>query len=188
MLCVILGTPGCGTELEGMALTMALMCLTKVTSVPAHPIPTPTLCPEVVPATFVVLGVWPSSQLPELAWVPGLFTRVIFFFCDEVAHGLCSLVQITTCLLFFCKDVSSDALVAFLNCGSVGLGLYLSSLGNVNTMRPIKTFLDHCSVIFTSDVFRAKLPLWSPSWLPSLMWSEHVRHGPPSPFPCLPSL
>lgn len=111
MLCVILGTPGCSTELEGMAFTMALICLTKVISVPAHP--TLTLCPEMVPTTFMVLGVWPSSQFSELAWVPRLFTRVIFFFCDEVVHGLCSFVQITTCLLFFCKYVSSGTLVAF---------------------------------------------------------------------------
>lgn len=65
--------------------------------------------------------------------------------------------------IVFCKDVSSGALVAFLNCGSEGLGLYLSALGNVNTMKPIKAFPDHYSIVFSSDVFRARLPLWSPS-------------------------
>lgn len=92
MLCVILGTPGCGSDLEGMRPYNGSDVSHQSDFYSSLPAPLPTLCPEVVPATSMFLGVWPPSHSPELKWVPGLFTVVIFSFCDEVAESLCSLV------------------------------------------------------------------------------------------------
>lgn len=104
MLCVILGTPECGTDLEGMgSYNVSDVSHQSEFCSSLPPRPPPTLCTEVVPATSMVLSVWPPSHSPELKWVPGLFTRAVFSFGDKVAHSLCSLVRVTICLLFFAK-------------------------------------------------------------------------------------
>lgn len=59
MLCVILGTPGGGTDLEGMGSYNVSDVSHQSDFCSSLPPPPPTLCPEVVPATSMVLGVWP---------------------------------------------------------------------------------------------------------------------------------